>query len=320
MTSGINDWRGTPPAVFPPLLGLYGVGFAWMRAQDVVASPGWIGAAFLIVATGLFVLALVQYARKLIARPDVVMDDLAVIPARAAVPAMTVCLMLAATSLMYLSKGLAALLLFLALALHVLVAAIVVYSLFRPGQKGRRLSPVLHLPFVGLIVGMQAAITLGYDTIGAVVVWISGAAAIVLWIGGIRLLLAGNIPLPLRPPQVIHIAPLALMGLVASLLDDRILYQFCLYASLPVLVLLISKTRWLTEGGMSPTWAAFIFPLAATANLHLLAYSGGAGWVFLVTGIGLLALTTVLSPMVTAFVFKRWRVGVLGEKTGAARA
>ena len=320
MTSGILDWRATPPAIFPPLLGLFGVGFAWMRLHQAVAAPSWIGVVFLVTASGLFALSFVQYGRKLLARPGVVMDDLAVIPARAAVAAMTVCLMLAAQCMMYLSQSLAAPMLFLAMAAHVVVAAIVVASLFQPGQKGRRLSPVLHLPFVGLIVGMQSAIALGATTLGGVVVWISGVGAVVIWIGGLRLLVAGHIPLPLRPPQVIHIAPLALLGMVAHLLDYQLLYLACLYASLPVLALLLGSVRWLAAGGLSPTWAAFIFPLAATASLHLLAFGNGQGWLFLLTGLALLALTTVLGPIVTRFVFKAWHAGGLVEKSGAARA
>jgi hypothetical protein len=78
-------WRRMPPAVFPPVFGLIGLGLAWRRAEGSFALPdAGRGAAEMLLgaASLLFAFALVAWASKPLRRPGVLADEL-LHPARA---------------------------------------------------------------------------------------------------------------------------------------------------------------------------------------------------------------------------------------------
>jgi tellurite resistance protein TehA-like permease len=54
-----------------------------------------------------------------------------------------------------------------------------------------------------------------------VIFWYALAAALVVWALGLRPLLAGTAPPPLRPLQAIHLAPPRFWGAAAHLLGQR---------------------------------------------------------------------------------------------------
>ena len=84
-------WRGTPPAVFPPVLGLLALGLAWRRAgPQLPAGVAGLGEAVLGAATLLALFALVAYAAKVAQRPGVLVEDLRILPGRAGVTAAVV--------------------------------------------------------------------------------------------------------------------------------------------------------------------------------------------------------------------------------------
>lgn len=151
----------TPPAIFPALLGLEGLALALRRA---LALLGWeqgpvealIGA--LVVLVGFALLAL---AVKIARRPSVVLQDLAVLPGRAGYAAASMSVMAAAALIAPPAPGMAWGLLLAGLALHGVLALVMIRVLARGPAEARGVTPVWHLNFTGFILGGVAALALG---------------------------------------------------------------------------------------------------------------------------------------------------------------
>lgn len=154
-------WRRTPPAVFPPLMGLFGIALGWHRAADVFAiGTGW--SELILGATSLLFLFLSgSYLAKLIHRPAVILEDLRVLPGRAGLAALTLSVMLMAAGLVPLFPSAAGFVLWLGIALHAALAVLVIRVLWSGPAEQRRVTPAWHLAFVGFIVIPLGAVPLG---------------------------------------------------------------------------------------------------------------------------------------------------------------
>ena len=308
-------FRGTPPAIFPVMMGLFGLGLGWRRGADAFGLPAETGELLLGAVTALYLFGLAAYLRKLLARPAVLAEELRILPGRAGVGAMVLCLyLLAATALPY-APGLARGLLFTALALHGVFVAVLVGVLLSGPAEQRRVTPVWHLNFVGFILAGLSAPALGHAALGEALLWGTGALALAIWAESLRQFLVRSVPQPLRPLLAIHLAPAAMLGLVATALGQGALAQACAGLAAVLLGALVLSFRWLTAAGFSPFWGAFTFPLAATASLWLTLVGAWR----LPGGLALVAATLVVPP-IAFLVLRLWARGQLGPKTGAAVA
>ncbi len=313
-------FRRTPPAIFPPILGLLGLGIGWRRGQGAFGlgeAPveGYIGAVTL-----LFVFAVLAYGVKVMHRPRVISEDFRTLPGRAGLAALTMSMMMLAAALVPYAPRLAAWLLAGGVVLHALAATAAARIFLSGPPEARQVTPVMHLTFVGFIVAPLAAVPLGMTLLATIFLWYSLAAAAVLWAAGLRPLLAGTAPAPLRPLQAVHLAPAALIGTAAHLLGHGALgTAMAVFASL-LFIVLVLRARWLTEAGFSGFWSAFTFPLAAFAGvLFLTAEHLGSGALRTVAGLILIAATLIIPPI--AFkVMQLWAKGILAQKTNAATA
>lgn len=310
----------TPPAVFPPILGLFGLGIAWRRGHDAFGVPaapveGYLGAVSL-----LFLFALVAYGAKVMFRPGVVSEDFRVLPGRAGLAALTMSLMLFAAVMVPYAPRAAEWLLAGGLVLHVLVALSALRLFLAGPDEARQVTPVMHLTFVGFIVAPIAAVPLGMTALTNSILWYCLAAALVLWAAGLKPLLTGTAPPPLRPLQAIHLAPAALVGTAAHLTGNAALGNALALWAAVLFVVLVARARWLTAAGFSGFWSAFTFPLAAFAGvLFLSAASLPSETVRTAGGLVLVAATLVIPPI--AFrVMQLWARGTLAQKTNAATA
>ncbi len=173
MTNTLNFWRRTPPALFPCLLGFLGLGLSWRRAASVWNVPAWIGEAIALVATILFTLTFLCYLLKMAARPSVVMDDLKVVPARGAVSAGSMCLMVIAALLIPYHLELARVIWWIGLVLHTLYMLCIMRAFAQAKDVLRNITPPIFLPFIGYIVGAAAGPALGYIEISAYILLIT---------------------------------------------------------------------------------------------------------------------------------------------------
>jgi tellurite resistance protein len=125
-------------------------------------------------------------------------------------------------------------------------------------------------------------------------------------------------PPPLRPLMAIHLAPFSLFTTVASALGHpRLAMVFALFATL-ILIALVLKQKWLRQGGFTPLWSAFTFPLAAY-SIALLSL-GGQSTVIAAAGFGVLVVASALIPLIVIRVLRLWASGKLAIATKAAVA
>jgi len=309
----------TPPAIFPPVLGALSLGLAWRQAAEVFPVPAAMGEMILGAVTLLCLFCIAAYALKLARRPGVLTEDLRVLPGRAGLSAMVLASYLVAAALVPLAPGVALALLGAGLALHAGLVLLLVLALIRGPAGQRRVNPVWHLQFVGVIIAALPAQALGFTLLATVLLTATGMAALAIWGASLAQALREKVPAPLRPLLAIHLAPACLFGSVALSLDRPGLAWGCLGLAALLAGILFLRLPWLLAAGFSPLWGAFTFPLAALANLALaMAAAEPVGAIRIAGGLLLVAATLAIPPILIA-ILRSWTLGGLGDKTNAAR-
>ncbi len=311
-------WRRTPPAIFPPMLGLFGLGLAWrtMAAQPGLTPLAPVGEAILGATLLLYAFSLVAWLSKPIRRPAVVIDDLRVLPGRAGLAAMTLCLALAAASLVPYAPGLALNIAFADVAVLIVLGMLIAGVLATGPDEQRMVTPIFHLSFAGYILSALTFAQLGLTGFATGILIATTAAATFIWLVSLRQILTRIPPAPLRPLLAIHAAPAALFATVSATLGYPTLAAGFALLALAIVTAIVASARWLLAAGFSPLWGALTFPLAATATASIVAL-GQPG---LYVGAALLIAATALNPWITFRVIKAWAKGQLAAKTNAATA
>lgn len=313
--SGAGLWRRSPPAVFPPIMGLFGLGLAWRHGARVFGLPAGLAEMILGAVTLLWLFAVLTYAVKLARRPGVVMDDLKTLPGRAGLAAMVLCLLLFAAVLVPYSSLAALIALILGLMLHVALALLMIRALVVAPPEGRAVTPIWHLSFVGAIIAGLSATPLGLPALGELVLWGTIPVAVVIWGTGVVQLIHRIPPAPLRPLLAIHLSPACLFGTVSAINGHPgLAVAFAVLGGF-ILCGLVLTARWITEAGFNALWGAFTFPLAAYASLLL---TLGGGWA--IPGALVLSAASIMIPLIAFKVLQAWARGQLAAKTNAAMA
>lgn len=312
-------WRQTPPAIFPPIMGLFGLGLAWRQGAPAFGLPPGLAEALLGAVTLLFLFALVAWLAKPLRRPSVVAEELRILPGRAGLAAASLSIMLLAAVLVPYAPGLARGLGLGALVVHLALGALLVRVLLAGPPEGRVVTPVFHLVFVGFILWPLSAVPLGMEGAARLVLWVTMPVAGVIWAISLWQLITRIPPAPLRPLLAIHLAPASLFSITASALGQTGLAEFWALAGGAILLALVITGGWLTAAGFSALWGAFTFPLAAYATA-LLALGAAAGDRVVALGGGLvLVAATLIIPAIAVQVLRLWARGTLAGATNAAR-
>lgn len=309
----------TPPAIFPVLLGLLGLGLATRKGGAVLgleATPvGGLIEAALGALVILWLFAGLALAIKVIRRPAVLAEDMRVLPGRAGLLAATMSGMAVTAVLMPYAPQLALALGLVALGAHGAMVLLLATVLAKMPPEARSVSPVFHLGFVGAIVGAGPLAQAGFVSTATVIFWASLVAAVVIWAISATQILRTVPPPPLRPLLAIHLAPAAFLSLVAGAIGlPGLALGFGIFAMV-IFLALLSAARWITVTGFSPLWGSFTFPLSAFA-LALL--SLGGTWDL--PGVAVLALALGVVPAIGWQVLKLWPGNRLATKTNAAEA
>jgi tellurite resistance protein len=307
--------RRVPPAIFPAMLGLFGLGLAWRRAADSFDLPAGLAEAGLGAVTLLFLFALGAYALKLARRPAVVLEDLKVLPGRLGLSAMIATIYLLASTLSLYFPDPARGLLLATTAVHGMLILAIGWVFLRGPAEQRRYSPAGHLYFVSPIVGGFVAAQAGFDFLALGLLGASLMVAALIWAWGVDHLWRNGMAAPLRPLLALHAAPAAVGGLGAQYLQMSGLAEVAAMIAAFVVALLVMRMRWITASGFSPLWGAFAFPLAASASLWI---SLGGAWQML-GGVALLA-ASIITVSVAYRIMKLWLSGQLAVRTNAAAA
>ena len=307
-------WRRTPPAVFPPIMGLFGLGLGWRSMADDIGLPPGLAEVVLGAVTLLFGFAVLAYAAKLLRRPAVILEDMRVLPGRAGLAAMVLCPYLLVLTLLPYAGNLTGLF-YGGLVCHGIFVIVLIWALVRGPAEQRHVTPVWHLSFVGFIIAALAAIKIGLGPLSLLLFVLTFLMAAAIWAVSAERLITEKTPPPLRPLLAIHLSPAALFGLVAKAQELEVVAAGFAVLSAILLGALILHSRWLTEAGFSALWGAFTFPLAATATLWL---TIGGIWKY--PGVIALLAATVIVPWIAFRVMKLWASGRLATVTNAAVA
>lgn len=313
----IRLWSETPPAIFPPVLGLISVALTWRLAGTRTALPAAPGEAAVGVAAALVVVSALAYGAKVARRPGALARDLGTLPGRIGLATLSMCVMLLGSALLPLGPA-AAGLIWLGLGMHGALALAVLARIAAGPAEGRRPAPEWHLVFVGPIVATAALLRLGLATPAGVIFALTLAAAAVIGALSLVDLARRSVPAPLRPLLAIHLSPVSLLAGAALLLGHRGLGVALALGALVLLAVLLARLPWLIAAGFSPFWGAFTFPLSAFAGMLLILTREvpAARLAFAPA----LAAATLVSAFVAVAVLRRWARGELAAGTGAARA
>lgn len=305
----------TPPAVFPVVLGLLGLGLALRKAAAVSGLPGALVEALLGMVMGLWAFATLALLAKILRRPAVVLADLKVLPGRAGMAAATMCGMAAAAVIGPYAPAFATGLVVVALALHAALAIALIWILLRGPKEARGVNPSWHLSFVGCIVAAVPLAQLGHLDWAAWVFWLTLPIAAAIWGLSLAQMVARIPPAPLRPLLAVHLSPAALFcGVAVTLGQGQLAFSFALFATV-IFLALIASARWIGAAGFSPLWGGITFPLAAYCSALI-----GMGGVWTQAGLALLVVAALVIPTVAWKVLKLWPGGRLAAKTNAAEA
>ncbi|SOC08057.1 TDT family transporter [Rhodobacter maris] len=308
-------WRRTPPAIFPPLMGLLGLMLGWRRAAAALDLPAALPDLAIGAATLLALFTLVAYLGKMARRPAVALEDLKILPGRAGLSAAVLSIYLLAIGIAPFAAPGARAVFGLGLAFHVILTVAMLLTLLKGPPEQRRVTPVWHLTFSGWIVAALAALSLGNMLLATLFFWAALVFAVGIWTVSLSQFARASVPAPLRPLLAIHLAPVALLGTVAVGLGAETLSMLFGAASVVLLAVLAGAAFWLLKAGFSPFWGALTFPIAATANLWL-----ALGGLWQLAGMAALALATAVILPIVLRLYKMWAKGELAAKTGAATA
>lgn len=311
-------WRRTPPAIFPPVMGLLGVGLGWRLLGDLsaIAPLAALAEAFLGAVVLLYLFCAVAWLAKPLRRPAVVIDELRILPGRAGMAAAVLGLSLLASVMVPYAPGLALGMVALSSALLLGLGGLVLWVLASGPEEGRAVTPVFHLVFVGHILAPLTLVPLGYSRLSVAIVALTLVLAVLIWAASVVQLLRRVPPAPLRPFLAIHLAPASLFATVGALSGwTGWAVGFALVA-LAILLALVASGRWLLAAGFSPIWGALTFPLAAAAMAAMAAF--GADTAGLALGAVLLLVATALTVAVAFKVMQAWAKGQLAARTNAA--
>jgi tellurite resistance protein len=317
----VGLFRRVPPAIFPALLGLLGLVAVWRRASEVFGVPQALVDLAAGMVTLLFLYCIVAYGAKFMFRPSVVSEDLKTLPGRTGLAALFIGLMVEAAVLAPMAPAIATSMLglgalgLLGIALHVLPQRL------KGADSAGPITPAMHLVFVGFILIPGAAIPLRVaEGLLPWVIWYCALAAIPITALSIRPLLTGEGQPPLRPLQVIHLAPAGFVATGAFMTNQPVLGVVSLVWAMVLAAIYLMRLRWLTQGEFSGFWSAFTFPVTAfvgallaasqVLEMEALGYLGGV----------ILVAATLYIPAIAYRVLKLWAKGVLAAKTNAAIA
>lgn len=302
-----------PPAIFPSIMGLLGLGLALRSGLVALDLPGGFAEASLGAICLLFLFGLAAYGIKVARRPGVLIEEIAILPGRIGLATMSLSVMLIALVLVPYDRKLAEMVVYLSLASHGMLALLMIRYIVTAPEGGGGVTPIWHLHFVGFVIGGVPAAYCGLQPLAQAILWLTVPMALVIWGISAAQFMRRVPPMPLRPLLAIHLSPAALFVILASALGHDALAQgFAVLGGVILFVLLVA-VRWLTASGFSAFWGGFTFPLTAYAAALF-----AVGWDIPAVLVLIAALGMV--PPIAYMVLKSWATGALAARTNAAQA
>ncbi len=312
-------WRSTPPAIFPSILGLLGLGNGLRWLSGVWGYPVAAGDFLLGVAAALLLFFSLSYLAKLLARPGVLPEDLRAPPGQAGLAALALGYLVLAMGV--LSKGqIAHWFWWIGVGLFLLLLLLIIKVQLKTPRAARSITPYALLPFTGLSAAAMAGFSLGYGLLSQIFVY--AALLAFIWLGvrlGIKLV-RNRPPAPLRPAYAGFLMSPSLLGLGFGQFGPEVVFVGFLALAWLIALLMLAGAGWMTKSGFSPVWGEIGFAVAIFFNLNIMAISKGYGFV---ADTGALAGALIGTPLILYITYKTLRMWMqrdLAKKTGAATA
>jgi tellurite resistance protein len=318
----LNDtplWRSTPPAIFPICLALLGLGLGWRTAAEVLPTVAIeVGDVLLGLGSAFYVFFLLNYLRKLSARPMVLFDDMTNPAARAGIAAAAMSMMMLAAAL--LPFGISApFVWWIGVVAQIGASAAGCWAIWRDPPDKRKFSTFQYLTFVGPVVGPFAGIKLGYVTESLVLTLAALVAYVIITIGLIVQLRHAHPSIALRPSMAIFLAPVCLFATSFGMLGIDWAFTIFYWLSIAIAVVLFTMIPWMIKGGFSPVWASFTFPVAAFLGVQVMAVIKYGNDIH---AIGVYGAMIVATPVILIIAYRatlRWATGDLARASNSAQ-
>ncbi len=288
-------------------MGTGGVGLAWRQAHQWLGAPAAIGEVLLTFTALLWVFVVALQALRVLRHPVAVAAELRhpVRVAFAAAPPLG--RMIVAALLHPHAPALGAALWGVAVALHLLLATMLLRRLVAGRGEPTMIAPPLLIPLVGNILAPVFGARMGFVDAS----WVMFGVGLILWLMVQPLILhrlvAGPaLPPPLRPTLVILIAPPAVAALAVEALTgraDAVVRSFA-GGALLLAAVMISLAAEFARVPFGLPWWGVTFPTAAFAvMLMVIGAPAWLGWAALLT-------TTALTGWVSWRTLLAARAGV----------
>jgi tellurite resistance protein len=129
-----------------------------------------------------------------------------------------------------------------------------------------------------------------------------------------------GIPMAQRTSYAILLAPPSVAAIGIYSLSGPTFYMPVWVGASLVGIALLPFVRWMAQGGWSPGWGAFTFPISAFAGVQIHAVKAGYGTIADILAIGTLSVATLIVPYIVIRTYISWFQGKLGPATKAAVA
>ena len=249
-------------------MGTGGVGLGWRAAHEMLGAPAGVGEGLLAFTALLWLALVLLQALRVLRHPGAVMAELRhpVRVAFAAAP--TIGLMIVAAFLYPYAPALGAALWGIAIALHLLVATMLLRRILAGRGEVAMLAPPLMIPLVGNVLAPVFGARMGFVDAS----WIMFGVGVVLWLMVAplllhRLLAGPPLPPPLRPSLVILLAPPVVAALALQALTGNTGGMTLAFAGVGLLMaaVLLSLAAELSRIPFGLPWWGVTFPSAAFA-------------------------------------------------------
>ncbi len=276
-------------------MGTGGVGLAWRQAHQWLGAPAAIGEALLAFTTMLWIAVVAAQALRAFRYPEAMLAE-ARHPVRVAFAAApTVGLMIVSAFLFPHAPALGAAVWSVAVALHLVLATMLLRRIVAGRGDPAMLAPPLLIPLVGNILAPVFGARMGFWDAS----WMMFGVGLILWLAMLPLLLhrlfvGPPLPPALRPTLVILLAPPAVAALAVEALTGRADAVVLAFAGVALLVaaVMLSLAAEFARVPFGLPWWGVTFPTAAFAVMlmalgapawlgwsALLATTGLTGWV-----------------------------------------
>jgi tellurite resistance protein len=288
-------------------MGTGGVGLAWRQAHHALGVPAAVGEALLGFTALLWLVLVALQGLRAFRHPDAVLAELRhpVRVAFAAAP--TIGLMIVAAFLHPYAPWLGAPLWGIAVALHLLVAMLLLRRILAGRGEVAMLAPPLMIPFVGNVLAPVFGVGMGFVQAS----WMMFGVGIILWLAVLPLLLhrlfvGPPLPPPLRPSLAILLAPPAVGALALVALTGQAGGPALALVGVALLIaaVLVSLAGEFARVPLGLPWWGVTFPSAAFAVMVMvMGFPAPLGWAALLA-------TTALTGWVAWRTLRAAQAGV----------